>query len=140
MITSGFVFGDAFADHDQFISIVEPNGISSVCSPNNTDCTSFGIPVGEQIVFDLHTVGVYNPLDTIKVWLDENDFEQNDEIFAEFGNTGGVSSPFTVIKNAEGNYQVVIDTTNISEGTHNVKIDGIQTRNVKHFSIESFND
>jgi len=129
MVSSGFVFNGAFADHEQFINIVEPNGISAVCSPNNTDCTSFPIPIGEQIVFDLHSIGVYNPLDTIKVWLDKDSFNQNTEVFTEFGNEGGSSSPITVIKNGEGNYQIIIDTTNISEGNHNVKIDGIQTRN-----------
>ena len=129
IVSSGFAFSDVFADHEQFLNIVEPNGISNVCNPNNLDCTSFPISVGEQIVFDLHTIGVYNPLDTIKVWLDKDDFNQNTEIFAEFGNGGGTSSPFSVIKNGEGNYHVVIDTTNIAERTHSIKIDGIQTRN-----------
>ncbi len=129
VISSGFAFSDSFADHDQFIKIIEPNGISDICSPSNTDCTSFPIAVGEQIVFDLHSIGVYNPLDTIKVWIDKDGFNQNTEVFVEFGNAGGTSSPVTVVKNGEGNYQIVIDTTNIADGTHNVKIDGIQTRN-----------
>ncbi len=130
VVSSGFAFSDAFADHEQYLKIIEPNGISDFCSANNTDCTSFGIPVGEQIIFDLHTTGVYNPLDRIDVAFDKYGGPiGSDSHWAQFGNEGGTQNIISVIKNGEGNYQIIIDTTTISEGTHNILIDAIQTRN-----------
>ena len=129
VLISGFYLNDAFADHQTSLQISGPGEIENSCGPNNTNCSSFIIPTGEIIEFDLHTTGVYNPLDTIKVWIDKDNYQGNTQIFKEFGNAGGSQSPITVNKIAEGNYKILIDSTNFSNGQHIIKIDGIQTRN-----------